>query len=212
MRGYNSRVPSRLVRSLILLSLSLIGSTVRLPASLAQNVSPRTVGDGTAFMFSPGRSESYGIYSGDIGGGDIGTQLYSRPNRMGQSTGIGSSALQTTSATSESMSFRVGQQSGSSGQVMLTRPNLSASGDSAISPALNGYTVNPANGLNTIRDASQLSSTYTQNALSTLGTGGGAGLFQDLNAVPLFSKKAHTILPMSGAGGETFFKKVDPQF
>jgi|GEM_PF-5692764 len=212
MRCYNSSVPSR--RSLILISLLLflIVSALQSQASLAQSVSPRTVGDGTAFLFSPGRSESYGIYSGDIGGGDIGSQLYSRPNRMGQSTGIGSSTLQTTSATSQSTPFQVDDQSVRASQTTLSRANISGRFDNTISPALNGYTVSPSSGLNTIRDASPLSSIYAPGGSAAMGASGSTGLFQDLNAVPLFSKRSHSILPMSGAGSETFFKKVDPQF
>jgi len=194
------------------LGLALLSLTVSVSAVLAQSVSPRTVGDGTAFMFSPGRSESYGIYSGDIGGSDIGTQLYTRHRRMGQSTGIGSSTLQTTSATSESASFQIGDRRVGASQAILSRPNNSASFDGATSPALNGYTTNPANGLSTIKDASSLSSAYTSGSLSGMEMNGSTGLFQDLNAVPLFSKRSHSIFHINSDDNETFFKKMQPQF
>jgi len=190
----------------------LLSSFVGVSPARAQSANPRTVGDGTAFMFSPGRSEGYGIYSGDIGGGDIGTQLYTRHHRMGQSTGIGSSTLQTTSATSESTAFQISDVSVNASQATLTRPNMSASFNSSFSPALSGYTVNPGSGLNTIMNDSQLPSTYMHGSLSGLAETGVTSVFQDLNAVPLFSKRAHSILPLSGAGSETFFKKVEPQF
>lgn len=199
-----------------LITLFLLSS---LQPCLAQS-GPRTVGDGTLFLYSPGRSEGYGIYSGDIGGGEIGTPLYSRHHRFGDSTGIGSSTLQTTSATSESMSSRVSSFAPVSGQEGLARPNLPSASALSGSPALSGFTVSPSTGLggglyNGLFTGSGLTSGYAESASPFSGqVSRSTSLFQDLDAVPSFSRHrgTHSVLPLSGAEDTSVLKKVEPQF
>ncbi len=188
------------------------------PAS-CQSAGPRTVGDGTVFLFSPGKSEGYGIYSGDIGG-SVGVPLYTRHHRLGQSTGIGASTLETTSATSESTPAAVNAFAPAASQFTLNRPALPSpfQGMSA-SPALGGNTVSPAQGLysgNGLYSGSGLTSPYAEmrSPFSTqMLQQPTAGVFQDMDTVPSFIKQ-HTkaVLPLSGTGNDQVFSKVQPQF
>jgi hypothetical protein len=191
--------------------LSALTSFATTLPTRAQSAGARTVGDGTAFIFSPGRSEGYGVYSGDIGG-QVGEPLYSHHHRLGESTGIGSSTLQTTSVTSESTPAAVSSFAPAAGQFALTRPNLPSSTFGFTgTPALNGFTVSPANG---IFSGNGLTSPYAETGSVFSGqVSQPSSLFQDLNAVPSFSRQhSHAVLPLTGSGNDDVFKKVQPQF
>jgi hypothetical protein len=193
-----------------LLACSLLAVCLFFCAEAGAQVSgPRTVGDGTAFVFSPGRSEGYGVYSGDIGG------------QVGESTGIGSSTLGTTSATSESTKPVATSFTPSVSQFSLNRPALPSPFQGSIgSPALGSFTVTPTNGLYSssgltsdyAETRSQFSPLYASQFGSQIGQQP-AGVFQELDAVPSFIKQ-HTraVLPFNSTGNDEVFKKIMPQF
>jgi hypothetical protein len=195
-----------------LAALSTISAV--LPAvAQGQTVGPQTVGDGTVFLFSPGKSEGYGVYSGDIGG-QASDAIFTHHHRLGESTGIGSSTLGTTSATSESTPAAVNNFVPAVSQFTLTRPSLpSPFMGTGTSPALSGTTVSPANGL---YSGSGLTSGYSE-MISRFSTPAGqaatAPVFQDMDAVPSFVKQ-HTraVLPLSTSGNDDALRRVEPQY
>jgi hypothetical protein len=194
--------------SMLVFVAAMVFSNSAVPGQ-AQSVSPKTVGDGTLFVLSPGRSEGYGASSGNIGG-DVGEPLYSRHHRMGQSTGIGGSSLQTTTATSESTPAANSSFVPASSGLGLSRPELASpflGGN--VNPALNGFTLSPSGGA---LAGSGLTSAYSESP-SLFGSQS-PGLFQDLNAVPSFVERhSRMTLPLSGGGGsDDMFKNVEPKF
>jgi hypothetical protein len=166
------------------LALSLVLSNLALPA-LAQS----PVGDATRFLFEEGKSGEYGIQGHDVGQSQFGQELFTRHAREGNSLGIGSSTLQTTNATSESGVAAIAPFSVTSTQRSAPSPssnlNMAIQGFGSTSPALSGNTVSPYSG---VYSGSGLTSTYSQT--SGVGSYNPAGLYQDLNAVPSFSRAA----------------------
>lgn len=192
------------------LSLSAAVLILLIPP-LEASAQMRTVGDGTVFMFNPGKSESYGIGGNDIGA--FKTESFnSRHNRLGTSTGIGSSFLQTTSPTSESRPATPTTFASFSGSGYQNYPLKEGGG----SPALGDYAGGPQGSFlgRTPFTQSVLSTTDSGQSLSTVGSFGYSGPGStnfDLNALPSFSRRGRSILPLSG-GSDQMFRKIEPGF
>jgi len=181
--------------------------------STAPAQSQSTVGDATRFLFQQGKAADYGIQGGNIGGAQFGQDLFTRHEKEGNSLGIGSSSLQTTNATSESGVASIAPFSVTQTQKESPRPgvNLGSAiqGYSTTSPALSGFTVTPDTGM---YSSSGLTSSFAE---SNYGSGAPTSLYQDLNAVPSFSRTGPRIsLPSASvdSGSDSVLKKGEFQY
>lgn len=160
---------------------------------------PRTVGDGTIFMFSPGRAESYGINSpSDIAASE---SFSTRHSRMGNSTGIGSSTLQTTSPTSESSA---------SLSTKFSRTYFSSPPAASLNP-LSSYTTDITKYGNAINsyDYNNLYRANYLNAISPSGESMFSGFSPAMQSIELPTLNRHHALkkiPLSEAGEWQLFK------
>jgi len=173
-----------------------------------------TVGNGTEFVFQQGKEGAYGISGGDIGRTQFGQELFSRHEKEENNLGIGSSTLQTTTVTSEGGKAVIEPFSVTRTQANAVSPSANMSsaiqGFSFSSPALSGITISPTTGLYA---GSALTPTYANFGNSTSLAPG--GLYQDLNAVPSFSRGASRLsLPSIGTESESdwVLKKGGPQY
>jgi hypothetical protein len=195
--------------------------------SQATTAGPRTVGDGTAFVYTPGKSESYGTTSGDIGGGDFGQPLFSRHQRWGQNTGIGSSGLQTQQATSAASPELVQRSPNGGRSSALARPDLSRGflaepSSPALSPASGGIGSfsrspwqSPGQGFSDgLFSGNGLTSSYsTYGGVRSGALAPSTGIYQDDQAMPSFlGGRGGSYLPLSGAGDQIIFKGIEPRF
>lgn len=195
----------------------LIGS-LSYPERVSAQGQQQTVGDGTLFLFSPGRAESYGI-----GSGDTPITYYSRTS-AGASTGIGSSSLQTTAPTGETRPSANSSISSAS----AFGNNLSSSSllQNNSNPALGGYLntssfggnyssgfgsnyANFASGTKPFSYASLSAPLFSGSLVSPFGA---PGFNQDLNSTPSFSRRNHMALPMNSGGEDQIFNKIAPHF
>jgi hypothetical protein len=189
------------------------------PEQVCAQGQQQTVGDGTLFLYSPGRAESYGIGSGDIAP----ITNYSRTN-AGASTGIGSSSLQTTAPTGETRP---------SANSSISSPSAFGSNLSSASllqnnsnPALGGYLntssfggnyssgfgsnyANFASGTKPFSYASLSAPLFSGSLVSPFAA---PGFSQDLNSMPSFSRRNHMALPMNSGGEDQLFNKIAPHF
>ena len=183
---------------------------IGLSAGVSPAIAQQTVGDGTVFVFTPGKDENYGINS-SAGSSAIGAPLYRQS--FGDSTGIGSSTLQTTAPTgagsgisrSASTSFTPAVTSSTAVQ------NLPWTSQSmTTNPALSGITTSPTRGLSSpaLAPFSSFGSLYSSQVEQP------TGLFQDMQAIPSFNRHigGRGLLPLSGASNDELFKKVNPHF
>jgi hypothetical protein len=188
------------------------------PEQVCAQGQQQTVGDGTLFLYSPGRAENYGI-----GSGDTSITNYSRTS-AGASTGIGSSSLQTTAPTGETrpsanFSFSSASAFGN---------NLSSSSllQNNSNPALGGYLntssfggnyssgfgsnyANFASGTKPFSYASLSAPLFSGSLVSPFAA---PGFSQDLNSLPSFSRRNHLALPMNSGGEDQLFNKIAPHF
>jgi hypothetical protein len=98
-------------------------------AALAQFSYRRTIGDETENQYQPGAFQAIkyrgGVISNPNKRGDNATDgNFTRHSRLGDSTGIGGSTLQTTSVTSESRPALIRPQSVSISSPITSRPNF----------------------------------------------------------------------------------------
>lgn len=170
-----------------------------LSAAALADEEPRTVGDGTVFMFSPGRAESYGIKSPIDA--NLTESFSTRHSRMGNSTGIGSSNLQTTSPTSES---------NASGGDKFSRVHFSTASYGGLNP-LSSYTTDISKYGNAINsfDFNNLYRANYLNAVSPSSESMFSGFSPALQNIELPSLNRHHSpkkIPLSEAGEWQLFK------
>ncbi len=141
-----SKIPNTALMFVYLMTSVFALVAMSLPAA-AQFSYRRTVGDETENKYQPGVSHAV-QYRGSIIANpsllrnNANNGNFTRHTRLGESTGIGGSTLQTTSVTSESRPALVRPFSVSSGTPLITRPNLNIQfGSAAASPALKSFDV-----------------------------------------------------------------------